>query len=118
MELNSLYLARTGEAMRLIHKDDKKAYFSLFEGDYVMDGDLEKLEGFMEATGMKPVDEENYKLRVVSMRAFQDMKNDDDYPYTTYLEQYDEMKGFMTKESIESFFTTGGGFRTYEDLVC
>jgi predicted RNA-binding protein len=116
MELNTMYLSKTGEAMRLIDIVGDEAHFALFDGEFVMNGPLEKMDDFIKATGMEKIEEDEYKLRVVAMRAFQDMKNDADYPYkSSYLGQYDEMKSSMSKEAIESFFEIGGGFRNYNE---
>jgi hypothetical protein len=114
METGKMYLSKTGEAFRCIGITDQEVQLATFDGDYVLNGPVANLDGFMQATGMQEITEDEYKLRVVAMRAFQDMKHDKDYPYKkSYLGQYDEMKGFMTKEAVDSFFQVGGGYRDY-----
>lgn len=114
MEVGKKYASSTGEAFRVIEIADGQIHLSTFEGEYVLNGQIDNFKGLMEATGMTEITEKEYKLRVVAMRAFQDQKNDKDYPYKkSYLVQYDEMKGFMSDDAIESFFELSGGFRDY-----
>ena len=117
MEVGKKFLTSTGEAFRVIEVSDGQIHLSTFEGDYVMNGEIDNFKGLMEASGMKEIDETEYKLRVVAMRMFQDMKNDKDYPHRdSYLGEYDEMKKMMSPEAIEGLFKAGGGYREYSEL--
>jgi hypothetical protein len=114
MQVGKMYVSSTGEAFRVIEVADGQIHLSTFESDFVLNGEIDNFTGLMQASGMVEIQEKEYKLRVVAMRAFQDMKGDKDYPYKkSYLGQYDEMKGFMSNDSIDSFFELGGGFRDY-----
>lgn len=117
IEGDKKFVAQTGEAFRVIKIDDKNIHLSTFEGDYVLNGPIENFKGLAESTGMKEISDHEYKLRVVAMRMFQDMKNDKDYPYKkSYVGQYEEIKDWESKP-VEGFFEAGGGYRVYEELT-
>lgn len=116
MELNKLYVTKTGEAMRVVKLDPKWIHLALFEGDYVLNGALDKFQELMKAAEFKEIDEDEYKLRVVAMRMFQEFKNDEDYPHKTYLEEYEEMKPMMPQPALDGFFNAGGGYKEYDKL--
>jgi hypothetical protein len=109
------YVSKTGEAMRVVTFNDKEARVSLFESNFLMEGEAAKLSGLFQSTGAVEITEDEYKKRTVAMRIFQDCKLDKDYPFKTYHGQYDELITSMAKDTVDSFFEMGGGYRDYDN---
>lgn len=100
------YLSKTGEAMQVEFKDGKPV-FRLFDSDFVLEGPEMNIPGLFEVTGTVKISEEEWMRRVVAMRFFQSEKHNDDYPHSTYLGQYEEMK-CLPDSTIKSFYEIGG----------
>lgn len=99
---------KTFEACRCLFINADRVYLTLFETDFIMAGPMKNFQKF----GMMPIDEAEYKIRVLAMRMFQNEKKNGS-KYDDYLNFYNDLRG-SGQDFINSGFNIYGGYSEFK----